>query len=115
MTITTAPKRGIGDRVALFHSRLFDWPQPTALRLLEQLLTTMVVGRDQAYLNRPWVRARTIHVSAGEVGLLDFGITQARRDALYAAGVRRGVGVPGDVRLGRVPGAVPRRGSAARE
>jgi NTE family protein len=44
------------------------------------------VGRDQAYLNRPWVRARTIHVSAGEVGLLDFGISQARRDALYQRG-----------------------------
>jgi NTE family protein len=86
VTITTAPKRGIGDRVALFHTRMFDWPQPTALRLLEQLLTTMIVGRDQAYLNRPWVRARTIHVSAGEVGLLDFGITQPRRDALYQRG-----------------------------
>lgn len=32
VTITTAPKPGIGDRVALFHSRMFDWPQPTALQ-----------------------------------------------------------------------------------
>jgi NTE family protein len=86
VTITTAPKPGIGERVALFHTRMFDWPQPTALRLLEQLLTTMVLGRDQAYLNRPWVRARTIHVEAGEVGLLDFGISQVRRDALYQRG-----------------------------
>lgn len=86
VTITTAPKPGIGDRVALFHSRLFDWPQPTALRLLEQLLTTMILGRDQAYLNRPWVEARTIHVEAGEVGLLDFGITEARREGLYQRG-----------------------------
>jgi NTE family protein len=86
VTITTAPKPGIGDRVALFHTRMFDWPQPMALRLLEQLLTTMILGRDQAYLNRPWVQARTIHVEAGDVGLLDFGITRARRDALYQRG-----------------------------
>lgn len=86
VTITTAPKPGIGDRVALFHSRVFDWPQPTALRLLEQLLTTMILGRDQAYLNRPWVEARTIHIEAAEVGLLDFGISPVRREALYQRG-----------------------------
>jgi NTE family protein len=88
VTITTAPKPGIGDRVALFHNRMFDWPQPTALRLLEQLLTTMILGRDQAYLNRPWVEARTIHVDAGDVGLLDFGISDARREALYESGYK---------------------------
>lgn len=86
ITITTAPKPGIGDRVALFHARMFEWPQPTALRLLEQLLTTMVVGRDQAYLNRPWVAARTIHVDAGGIGLLDFGISRERSDALFRRG-----------------------------
>ncbi|MDL5159161.1 patatin-like phospholipase family protein [Actinomycetospora termitidis] len=84
VTITTRP--GPGDRVSLFRLPFVHWPQPTALRLLEQLLTTMVVGRDQAYLNRPWVAARTIHVDAGEVGLLDFGISRARTDGLYRSG-----------------------------
>ena len=86
VTVTTAPKPGIGDRVALFHSRVFDWPQPTVLRLLEQMITTIVTGRDQAHLNRPWVAARTIHVDASPVGVLDFSITPERRDALYRAG-----------------------------
>ena len=86
VTITAAPRPGVGDRIALFSSSFFDWPQPAALRLLEQLLTTMLLGRDQAYLNRPWVEARTIHVDAGDVGLLDFGISPARREALYQRG-----------------------------
>ncbi|MHC1559684.1 patatin-like phospholipase family protein [Actinomycetospora sp. C-140] len=86
VTITTAPKPGIGDRVALFHSRWFDIPQPAPLRLLEQLITTMILGRDQAVLNKPWVAARTIHVDAGAVGLLDFGITPEKARALYDAG-----------------------------
>jgi NTE family protein len=86
VTITTAPKPGIGDRVALFHSRWFDIPQPAPLRLLEQLITTMLLGRDQAVLNQPWVAARTIHIDAGAVGLLDFGITPERARALYDTG-----------------------------
>ena len=88
VTITTAPKRGIGPHVALFHTRWFDLPQPGPLHLLEQLITTMILGRDQANLNKPWVAARTIHVDASTVGLLDFGISTARADALYAAGYR---------------------------
>src|SRR6185312_4016237 len=32
--------------------------------LLEDVLTTMIVGRDQAYLNQPWVSARTIRVDS---------------------------------------------------
>lgn len=86
VTITTAPRPGIGERVALFHSRLFDWPQPAALHLLERLIATMIAGRDQAYLNRPWVAARTIHVDASPVGLLDFQVSPRRADALYRAG-----------------------------
>ncbi len=86
VTVTTAPAPGVGERVSLFHPRLFDWPQPSSVRLLEQLLTTMILGRDQAHLHRPWVSARTIHVEAGDVGLLDFEITEERRDSLYQRG-----------------------------
>jgi NTE family protein len=46
----------------------------------------MLLGRDQAVLNQPWVAARTIHVDAGAVGLLDFGISPDRARALYDSG-----------------------------
>lgn len=54
--------------------------------LLEQVLTTLLVGRDQAYLNEPWVAARTIRVDSTDVGVVDFGITQDEIDALYRRG-----------------------------
>lgn len=86
VTITTRPRPGVGERVALFRPGAFDWPQPAVLRLLEQLITTVVLGRDQGYLNRPWVAARTIHVDASQVGLLDLSVTRERSDALYETG-----------------------------
>ncbi|MBI3228100.1 MAG: patatin-like phospholipase family protein [Mycolicibacterium cosmeticum] len=55
-------------------------------RLLDDLITTVLVGRDQAYLNQPWVRARTIRVDSTEVGFLDFDITDTEVEALYAKG-----------------------------
>jgi NTE family protein len=54
--------------------------------LLEQVLTTMLVGRDQAYLNEPWVSARTIRVDSTDVGVVDFDATRAEIDALYRKG-----------------------------
>ena len=54
--------------------------------LLEQVLTTLLVGRDQAYLNQPWVSARTIRVNSTDVGVLDFGISRRETDALYLKG-----------------------------
>lgn len=61
--------------------RIFGGPH-----LLEEVITTMLVGRDQAYLNEPWVSARTIRVDSGDVGVLDFGITDRQIDALYLKG-----------------------------
>lgn len=55
-------------------------------RLLDDVITTVLVGRDQAYLNQPWVSARTIRVDSTEVGFLDFDITDAQVKALYAKG-----------------------------
>ena len=54
--------------------------------LLEEVISTVLVGRDQAYLNEPWVSARTIRVDSTEVGVLDFGISHTEIDALYAKG-----------------------------
>jgi NTE family protein len=54
--------------------------------LLEQVLTTMLVGRDQAYLNEPWVSARTIRVDSTDVGVVDFDATRGEIDALYRKG-----------------------------
>jgi NTE family protein len=54
--------------------------------LLEDVLTTMIVGRDQAYLNQPWVSARTIRVDSTDVGFLDFDIKEEQMEALYNRG-----------------------------
>jgi NTE family protein len=55
-------------------------------KLLEQVITTMLVGRDQAYLNQPWVSARTIRVDSTDVGFLDFDISKKHVEALYKKG-----------------------------
>jgi NTE family protein len=54
--------------------------------LLENLITTVLVGRDQAYLNQPWVSARAIRVDSTDVGFLDFDINKAETEALYEKG-----------------------------
>ncbi len=59
--------------------------------LLEDLLTTMIVGHDQAYLNQPWVSARAIRVDSTDVGFLDFNISEQQRQALYQRGYNAAV------------------------
>ncbi|HZQ31443.1 MAG TPA: patatin-like phospholipase family protein [Mycobacterium sp.] len=54
--------------------------------LLEEVITTVLVGRDQAYLNQPWVSARAIRVNSTEVGFLDFNISADEIEALYEKG-----------------------------
>jgi NTE family protein len=66
---------------ALAPIRLFGPPH-----LLETVITTVLVGRDQAYLNQPWVNARTIRVDSTDVGFLDFDISDNEVEALYAKG-----------------------------
>ncbi|AFM17879.1 putative esterase of the alpha-beta hydrolase superfamily [Mycolicibacterium chubuense NBB4] len=58
--------------------------------LLEQVVTTILVGRDQAYLNQPWVGARTIRIDTSEVGVLDFDLSQPEKETLYGDGLRAG-------------------------
>ena len=54
--------------------------------LLESVITTVLVGRDQAYLSQPWVSARTIRVDSTDVGFLDFDISDNEIEALYVKG-----------------------------
>lgn len=63
--------------------RALRWRAPS---LLESLLTTMLVGHDQTYLNHPWVKVRAIQVDSTDVGVLDFDITRAQAEALYDNG-----------------------------
>lgn len=65
---------------------LLGLPLPGGLRLLEQVIATTLVGRDQAYLNQPWVSARAIRVDSTRVGVLDFGINDEETQALYRNG-----------------------------
>jgi NTE family protein len=57
-----------------------------APHLLEDVITTMLVGRDQAYLNQPWVDARSIRVDSTNVGFLDFDISENEVEAQYLKG-----------------------------
>ena len=54
--------------------------------LLEEVITTVLVGRDQACLNQPWVSARAIRVDSTEVGFLYFDISDNQVQALYQKG-----------------------------
>ncbi len=54
--------------------------------LLEDVITTVLVGRDQAYLNQPWVSARAIRVDSTDVGFLDFDIGDDEVEALFRNG-----------------------------
>lgn len=54
--------------------------------LLESVITTVFVGRDQAYLSLPWVSARTIRVDSTDVGFLDFDISDNEIEAQYVKG-----------------------------
>jgi NTE family protein len=57
-----------------------------ALRFLESVVTTAVVGRDQGYLAQPWVRDRSIAVDSLGVDPFDFSIDRATVDRLYESG-----------------------------
>jgi len=55
-------------------------------RLLEGLISTLLIGHDQTYLNQPWVSVRAIKVNPTDVGVLDFGISRARLEELFDNG-----------------------------
>lgn len=66
--------------------RTLHWIRPPTL--LEQVVTTLLVGHDQAYLNQPRVAARSIRVDTSDVGVLDFDLTDGDKAALYDDGYR---------------------------
>jgi NTE family protein len=72
------------------NARLFPFTRVLGIlpgaRHVERLLTTLVVGRDQAYLRQPWVRARTVQVDADAVNPFDFGIEEGKQRLLYSHG-----------------------------
>ena len=55
---------------------------------VESLVTTMIVGHDQAQLAKPWIAARAIEVDTKNVGIVDFGLTAADEQDLYDNGRR---------------------------
>lgn len=59
--------------------------------LLEALITTMIVGRDQAHLSHPSVSSRTIRVDSSKIGFLDFGIKDKQKQELYQNGYNEAI------------------------
>jgi NTE family protein len=55
-------------------------------RILEQMLATMIVGQDRAYLDQPWVRDRTVQVDTAEISPFDFRLEESTQRLLYDNG-----------------------------
>jgi NTE family protein len=61
---------------------------PSPVHLLEGVVITALVGRDQAYEHKPWVEARTIPVDSPHVGFTDFDLTPEQVRQLHDDGYR---------------------------
>ena len=72
---------GLGDLVPFFGLPMFP-----AIRLLEQVVATALVGRDQTHLDRPGVRERTMTVDTRGTAITEFGIGPAERGELIDRG-----------------------------
>lgn len=72
---------GLGDVVPWFGG-----PMLPAVRLLEQVVATALVGRDQTHLDRPGVRARTMTVDTSGTAITEFGIGEREKAALVERG-----------------------------
>lgn len=56
------------------------------IRQLEAVVATMIVGRDQTYLERPCVAARTMQVETRDVGVVEFTVDDARKQQVFMNG-----------------------------
>ena len=72
---------GLGDLVPFFGLPMFP-----AVRLLEQVVATALVGRDQTHLDRPGVRERTMTVDTRGTSITEFGIGLVERRVLMHRG-----------------------------
>jgi NTE family protein len=72
---------GLGDVVPWFGVPMFP-----AVRLLEQLVATALVGRDQTHLDRPGVRERTMTVDTSGTAITEFGIGARKKGGLVDRG-----------------------------
>jgi NTE family protein len=72
---------GLGDMVPFFGQPILP-----AVRLLEQVVATALVGRDQTHLERPGVRERTMTVDTRGTTITEFGIGRAERLQLVERG-----------------------------
>jgi NTE family protein len=54
--------------------------------LLERVITTAMFGRDQAYLDQPWVSARTIQIGSSGLRVLEFDASISEIEDFYAKG-----------------------------
>jgi NTE family protein len=53
---------------------------------LEALVATLIVGRDQTFLSRPCVAARTIQIDTEGVNAIDFSVNDAQKRLLFDQG-----------------------------
>jgi NTE family protein len=67
-------------------------PALPAVRLLQQVVATAIVGHDQTHLERPCVRRRTMEVDTRSVGIVEFDVDDARRKGLIRNGGRAAEG-----------------------
>jgi NTE family protein len=74
---------GLGDLVPLL-----GLPALPVVRLLEQVVTTALVGTDQTHLDAPGVRERAMTVDTKSTPITDFGIGKEDRQRLIAEGER---------------------------
>jgi NTE family protein len=65
---------------------LYGVPMLPAVRLLEQVVATALVGRDQTHLDRPGVRDRTMTVDTEGTAITEFGIRAEKKAGLIERG-----------------------------
>ncbi len=72
---------GLGDLVPFYGA-----PMLPTVRLLEQVVATALVGRDQTHLDRPGVRERTMTVDTSGTAITEFGIGAKEKAELVERG-----------------------------
>jgi predicted acylesterase/phospholipase RssA len=72
---------GLGDLVPFY-----GLPMLPTVRLLEQVVATALVGRDQTHLDRPGVRERTMTIDTRGTTITEFGIGPVERRELLQRG-----------------------------